>query len=229
MKKTNNEKLYDYLSYIDVKEEIKDFSLLKKSMSENIDKTFKVLLFIRDPEYGLGKRSIFRQCIKWIAKTKNKEWKEKLFQSFDDIIYKGRWDDLFILHGTSMEKKVFEYIKKSLNRSYGLESLYKWLPREKSSNKLFAIKLAKYLELSRKEYRKLLSSNTEVVENLICKDRWEDIDYRLVPSEALHKYRWAFMRMDRDRFLSFMLQNKNHKRFSSDYNYKNLVSNGKYS
>lgn len=222
-------KLFNYFQEIDKRETIEDFSVLKKSLFRNLDETFRILFWARDPEYGLGKRSIFRQCIRWIAKSKNKNWKAKLIQSFDKVRLYGRWDDFFCMMHTSLEKPALDFIKRYLQENPNDQNIFKWLPREKSSNKLFAIKLAKHLDMSRKEYRVYLADNTSVVENLMCKNKWGYIDYEVVPSEAIHKYRWAFMRNDKERFKEFIIQRKNHKRFSSDYNYENLVSNGKYS
>ena len=148
-------KLFDYLTKIDKKETIENYSILKKSLFKNIDETFIVLFYIRDPEYGLGKRNIFRQCIRWIAKSKNRAWKEKLYNSFDKIRRYGRWDDFFVFLNTGLETKAFMFIKEHLNENANDSNIFKWLPREKSANKLFAIKLAKHLGMSRKEYRRL--------------------------------------------------------------------------
>tara|TARA_B100001287_G_C22673378_1_gene526431 strand:- start:106 stop:846 length:741 start_codon:yes stop_codon:yes gene_type:complete len=228
---TMSNKLFNYLTEIDKKETISDFSILKKSLFRNLDETFIILFYARDPEYGLGKRNIFRQCIRWIAKSKNKAWKEKLYNSFDKIRLFGRWDDFFVLMNTGLETKALSFIKSYLKNNPDDNNICKWLPREKSSNKLFAIKLAKHLGMSRKAYRRFLADNTNVVESLICKKKWDQIDYERVPSQAIHKYRWAFMRNDKERFTKFINNKKHHKRYFDDYNYsyKNLVSNGKYS
>ena len=45
--------------------------------------------------------------------------------------------------------------------------------QEKSSNKKYAVKISKYMKLESKEYRKMLSKNTNVVENLMCEKTME--------------------------------------------------------
>ena len=54
--------------------------------------------------------------------------------------------------------------------------LYKWMPREKSINAV--IKISKYMKIESKEYRKLLTKNTNVVETLMCKNNWNNISYK---------------------------------------------------
>ena len=92
---------------------------------------------------------------------------------------------------------MLDYLEQYVYKNPFDKSFYKWMPREKSKNKKIAFKIAKHMKLPMKEYRKMLSGNTSVVENLMCEKKWNKIDYSKVPSNALNKYRWAFYRNDK--------------------------------
>ena len=80
-----------------------------------------------------------------------------------------------------------------------------------------------------KEYRKMLSSNTFVVESLMCKKEWNKIDYNKVPAEAMAKYRWAFYRNDKVRYHNFVTNSGLDCDSDDTMSYNELVRNDKYS
>ena len=122
----------------------------------------------------------------------------------------GRWDYVFEGIGTEIEENVYELIRaylmidiKNYNDNKPVSLLAKWLPSIKTHNKknYFAVKLAKKLNLTEKEYRKILSKlrdSLNIVEKHITNKEYEKIEYISVPSKAMVKYKNLF-------FLKFLV------------------------
>ena len=84
--------------------------------------------------------------------------------------------------------------------------LAKWLSRKKCiiRGKDFTKDLQKHLNLTPKEYRKLIVSNSNTLEQQMTKKEWSEINYSQVPSVASNKYRKAFYRNDEERYTKFI-------------------------
>ena len=121
----------------------------------------------------------------------------------------GRWDDLFILFGTNLEEKMYQLIKWQLALDMndclahkGISLLAKWLPSENAHSnetKKKAISIRKYLGLTSKQYRQMLSklrAHLNVLERLMSANRWDEIEFDKIPSKAGLIYRNAFARRD---------------------------------
>lgn len=78
--------------------------------------------------------------------------------------------------------------------------LAKWLDRKGPK----ANKIRKSLGLSPKDYRKLIVSISQTVEQLMCAKQFDDINYEHVPSVAMNKYRKAFYKNDSNRFKEYI-------------------------
>lgn len=80
--------------------------------------------------------------------------------------------------------------------------IYKWLPSENASSKKTkkaANKLREYLNLTHKQYRKLLGwgrKEENVLERLMSANEWDKIDFSKIPSKAGLIYKNAFARRD---------------------------------
>lgn len=227
--KTYPERLYDYLIELDKTDDMKYYSKLKYSMEDFPTHTLKVLFFIRDPRDGMGKRNIFRNCIRWIASSKNKKSIEALRKNLELIPHYGRWDDLICLFGTKLEIDALRLIGKTLRKGSDKGDIYKWMPREKSANYKAAHKIIKYLKVSKKDYRKMLSNNTNVVENMMCRNEWDKINYDEVPSGAFNKYKMAFYRNDTENYLDYFKPNYSNVIKPRAKSYEELMNQDKYS
>ena len=117
----------------------------------------------------------------------------------------GRWDDLYALCDTPLEKDAFAFIKRQLAIDVECITpslLGKWLKSENASSKetiYFANKTREYLGLSHKQYRKILSilrARINVLEVLMSANRWEEIKFDKIPSKAGLIYKNAFARRD---------------------------------
>lgn len=177
----------------------------------------KLLFYIRDVRGGLGEKNTFRVILKSLANTHPYLVKKNI----ELIPYYGRYDDLLMLLDTECKTEVIELIARQLMDDYGSSRpslLAKWLPSENASSnktKRMARKLASELHLSRKQYRKILSSlrsRINLVETLLTDKRYDEIEFDKLPSCAGFKYRKAFYEHEelKYRYKDF-LEDKNTK------------------
>jgi len=177
----------------------------KKAWFENKELALKYLFYARDAREGLGERRLFRTCVTEIID----ELDERVF---DWIVEFSRYDDLFVFFGTKLEKQMLEYVKtqlrkdaKNLVNKEPISLLAKWMPSintSSSETKRKARRIKSYLGMSEKDYRKMLSdlrNHLDVLERKCSSNKWEEIKYENVPSQANIKYMGAFLRHDEDR------------------------------
>jgi hypothetical protein len=165
-------------------------NLFQKALSEDPLMALKIMFWARDIRYGAGERNFFRVCLKYLEKY----YLGHLNKNIHLIPEYGRWDDLFHLN-----KDLFmPLIKEGLDNGNSL--LAKWLPRKGD----LANSIRKYLKLSPKEYRKLLVSLSNTVEQLMCSKEFDKINYEHVPSVAMNKYRKSFYKNDSSRYSQFI-------------------------
>ena len=193
---------------------------LVKSYSFDPLKTRKIIFWAGDIRQGAGERRFFKIALNWLSKNHP----EDIQNNLDLIPEFSRWDVIFDL---ALENQVlFSYILANLNpsaKNYGL--LCKWLPRKNySTDKKKSVrgnsttvtktkrslhgglagKLMKALNMTPKQYRKMLVEGTKVVEQQMCAKKWNEIDYSKVPSVAMHKYNKAWYRNDEERFKQYL-------------------------
>lgn len=168
------------------------------------------LFFARDVRGGMGERRLFRVCMKALA-IRNSALAESLVPLVP--IY-GRWDDLWDLMSMTdgVRNAVVSVVKQQLakdilaaKRNDSISLLAKWMPSVNTSSdktRGTARILAKSLDLTERQYRKILSklrSKLNVTETMMSAKQWEDIDYESVPSQANLLYKDAFLRHDAKR------------------------------
>lgn len=168
------------------------------------------LFFARDVRGGMGERRLFRVCMKALS-IRNSALVEFLVPLVP--IY-GRWDDLWdLMYMTDgVRNAVVSVVKQQLSkdilaakRNTSISLLAKWMPSVNTSSdktRKIARDLAKSLDLTERQYRKILSelrSKLNVTETMMSAKQWEDIDYEAVPSQANLLYKDAFLRHDEAR------------------------------
>jgi hypothetical protein len=169
------------------------------AFGESDELAMRSLFCLRDVRGGMGERRSFRLAARWLAQVHP----EYIKANIHNIPHYGRWDDvLYVCLGTPVEDDALTFIWEALTE--GDKLCAKWMPREGKSEHEIAVYLVEKFGLSRREYRKLLARNTEVVENLMCAGRWDRINFAHVPSQAFAKYRDAFARHQPDRFNAFL-------------------------
>ena len=191
--------------------------MFKNAYDENPEYALKCLFYIRDVRGGQGERRFFRVCMNWLAKTHPEAAKRNM----PFIAEFGRWDDMYCLMGTTLEKDMFALLKKQfvLDLSCGTPSLLaKWLPSCNASSKDTIAKGNKTREafgLTQKEYRKALSvlrKRINVLERLMSAGKWDEIEFDKIPSKAGLIYKNAFARRD--------IIKKKYEAFAKDTNTK---------
>lgn len=159
--------------------------LFTAALVEDKELALRITMWLRDVREGAGERQHFRNILKYLEVTDLLA----CIQLMNKTPELGRWDDLLVLE-TPMGKDHANHMI-----AYGLNELKsqlcaKWMPRKGGR----AEELRKFMNLSPKQYRKLLVSLTNVVETQMCAKDWDGINFSHVPSKAMATYRKAFER-----------------------------------
>ena len=181
--------------------------------AENADLATKMAFYGRDVRGGLGERAVGRLMLRELALL----YPEVVVANFKNIVKFGRYDDLFVFFDTSVETDMIEFIKKHLVLDYKCMKSYqqvsllaKWMPSINASSehtKALAHRFVKAFNTTPREYRKTLSAlrkYIDVTEVKMSANKWADIDYRAVPSNAMSNYGSAFARHDYVGFNRYM-------------------------
>lgn len=216
--------------------------LFKEAYEENPSLAMKCLFYLRDVRGGQGERRFFRVAFHWLCLAHP----AVALKNLNNVAEFGRWDDLiYAAEKTSCEDAAFTIIKQQfyLDLTSKTPSLLgKWLPSQNAHNeetKRLGYKIANYLHLTPREYRKSLSALREkikVLEKLMSTGRWDEIEFDKIPSRAGMIYRNAFARRDvlAEKYAAFAKdsttavnasvlypQEVAHKAFSCHLNYDN--------
>ncbi len=193
-----------------------------RAFAENREMAMRILFFARDVRGGLGERKTSRAILKWLADNEPAILKKNI----ELIPEYGRFDDLLSLIGSSCEEDALAFIKKQLQKDLeavdcGKENevslLGKWLPSVNASNsetKRTGRYIAKKLGITESKYRKilvLLRKKINIIENNL-REKDYTFDYSKQPSQAMFKYRKAFIRNDNERYTSFLNDVKSGKK-----------------
>lgn len=184
-----------------------------RAFIEDKDLTMKILFFARDIRGGLGERRFFRIAMQTVAGL-SPESVDKNLKLFSEY---GRYDDILAVYYSpeihdsviSIIKNQLEEDKNNMNEQKQVSLLAKWLPSVNASSietKNLARKIASDLGISEPEYRKTLSSlrkYIDILESRLCKKDYT-FDYSKQPSNAMLKYRKAFLRNDNERYTKFI-------------------------
>lgn len=175
----------------------------------------KLMFYARDIREGLGERRAFRIILKDMAERHP----EVVIKNMELIGFYGRYDDLYELVGTKVEKQMWQYMRKQLYDDYTnmkagkpVSLLAKWikLPDSKSkatsamgsktmngmgfrNNRIEGIKMVK-------ELRKYL----EIPEIAIAAKDYASINYSKIASQCMRHYKEAFKKHDAERFEEFI-------------------------
>lgn len=173
----------------------------------------KILFYFRDVRSGQGERRTFRALLNWLANRYSDIAKKNL----ENVPFFGRWDDLYSLIGTSLEKDVYtlfsdqlKFDMRNMKKGESISLLAKWLKSENTSSsesRRLGRKTREALELSPRKYRKILSAlrkYIDVLEVKMCSGNWSEINFEKVPSKASLNYRKAFGKHDQERYAAYL-------------------------
>lgn len=182
--------------------------------------TTRMLFYAGNVRGGLGERRTFRIGLNALAKYSPDYIKNNLGL----IPFFNRWDSIFALIGTPVEKDMWKLVWEQLKNDVEgathnkpISLLAKWLPSENTSSqetRQLARKVMTNLNVTPRTYRKTLSKlrkYIDVVERKMSGQEWDKIEYNNVPSYAMKNYSKAFTRHDNERFSTYIEGLKNGK------------------
>lgn len=218
--KTTDDALLDYFGTVGAlrtADKNRITSIFEASYQARPLETIKTTFYARDIRgdeevQGLGERRVFRILLKYCAL----HHPEAIRPNLDLIGVYGRYDDLYELIGTPLEKDMWTAMKKqfeedldNMAKGNAISLLAKWIktadassPKTKALGKLTAQKLG-YDVYNFKRIVRAMRKQIGVVEALMSTGRWDEIKYSEVPSRAMLIYRNAFKKHDEDRFSQF--------------------------
>lgn len=173
-------------------------NIFEKSFKEMPLETLKVLFYARDVREGMGERLSFRRILKHACR----KYPDIMLKNVEAVVEFGRYDDLLWMLDTPVEEHVLSYIDMQLSKDINdahPSLLAKWLPSENASSKLTKSQshvIRKYLGLSKREYRRMLSDlrrKINIVETHICAKEWDRIEFDKLPSYAMKRYKHVFL------------------------------------
>jgi hypothetical protein len=192
------------------------YKYLEKSCSEDLIDTFVIAFHVRDCRGGKGERDIGRIMLEYLLENYPVEF-QKILHLIPEY---GRYDDLLYFFPSSRHSSVKEssdmvrsarnlaiqFVGSTLNKDYELMNegkpislCSKWVESESSSeNKIYRSVdlICNEMNITKKEYRKKfispLRSYLNIVEKLMCQNKWKEIDFDSVPSCAIKRLKNAF-------------------------------------
>lgn len=194
-----------------------------KALQEEPIYALKWLLYLRDIRQGIGERDAFISLLKDLL-TKTDINSKDIIKGLQIAEY-GRWKDLIDLYinieqDTNISNDRKEDIEYSiviaiaqqlihdntaLSECKEISLLAKWMPAVKYNKKDYQIKtkLMKSLgfkdERDYKNFLRPLRQHLKLVEQYASANKWEEINYEAVPSQANLKYKNAFLKHDEER------------------------------
>jgi hypothetical protein len=182
----------------------KALDLFQKAFAEDRQLAVRVLFYLRDVRGGQGERTLFRNCLSWLGSTY-----PDVFEKLVDFVPEyGRWDDVFFDN-----VKCYDLIANQLKEDVKSEMpslLAKWLPTVNASSATTRAKarhFIKALGMGEIEYRTMirgLRKKIKTVEEKMSAQKWGEIDYSHVPSQASRIYKDAFKKHDEKRYGEFI-------------------------
>jgi hypothetical protein len=188
-------------------------NLFNSAWAEDRLLTLKAMFYFRDIRGGQGQRNAFRVQLRNLANI----YPDAVRCNLHLVPLYGRWDDLYAVFGTSVEKYAIGLFLSQLNsdleaiENNGQPSLLgKWLKSENTTSKKsrkLAHKTRTGFGMDSKTYRQTLSKlrrAARVVEVAMSAKVYDAIEYTKVPSQAMLRYRNAFQRNDGERFTQYI-------------------------
>lgn len=195
------------------REDIDIIQTWKAARRENEELADNLVLYARNVrDGGLGERRIGRLLLKELAKFNS----EKIKKNFQKIVDTGRWDDLFVFEGTSVETEMWQFVEtqfrtdvKNMRENKPITLLAKWMPSINTSSdetRKLANKFCKKFSVTPRTYRKTLSTMRkyiDVVEKKMSAGQWNEINFEGVPSVAMSRYISTFNKRVPERFQKY--------------------------
>lgn len=198
--------------------------LFEKALACDTARALKYVFYNGDVREGLGERRTFKILLKHLATTRP----ELLKKNIHLIPHYNRWDSIYALIDTPVERAMFEMVKEQIKSDLQAENpslCAKWLKSLNASSKVskalakrtaFALNLCEFtgdvdkksIYKNEERYRKVLSelrTKLKVVEKNMSSGDFSTINYSSVPSKAMSNYQNAFMKQDTERYTNYLV------------------------
>lgn len=213
---TTGEECLDFFSVVGAlrnTDETRIYRLFEEAYRLNPLTATKIIFYARDVRGGLGERETFRKLLNYAADRHP----ECIKPNIPFIGFYGRFDDLYSLVGTKLEDDMWAYMKslfaadlELMESGQSCSLLAKWIKTPDASSpktRALGILTAKKLGYSVYDFKRKLRAlrrYLDVVEIKMSGRRWTEIDYSIVPSNAMMKHRQAFWKHDEEGMRKFL-------------------------
>ncbi len=169
-----------------------DYSeLFWEAYKEDAQLALRILFWSRDCRGGAGARRTFQEVIKVLSGSPEFSKVLKYIPEF------GYWKDLFKLSPT---KEIADFIIATLKNENDHSLCAKYCPRKG----LWFGYLRNLMHMSARDFRHYIVYKTQVVEQLMCANKWSEIEYSSVPSLAGLRYSKLFLKHDPERYKTYI-------------------------
>ena len=170
--------------------------LMAACWSESPTRTLQLVAYTRDIRHGVGERRLFYYMAAWLIVHAPKAYLANL----PLFLEQGCYRDLLLLTSIHPALKVrttaeLSLLVTALKEHTGLAA--KWAPSEGGRFDVYAKACARALGMSARDYRKFLTAERarlHVLETYLCAQAYADINFQHIPSQAMLKYKDAFLR-----------------------------------
>lgn len=154
----------------------------------------KILFWARDARGGAGEKRFFQVIMRSILIS----FPDLYEQIAIHIPVFGYWKDIFIIERPSDD--TLNWLDHQLKENENANLLAKWFPRKGE----WFVAMHKYLKVSAGAFRRRLTAMSNTVEQKMCANEWETIQYSQVPSVAGKIHSKSFHKHDGIRYGSYI-------------------------
>jgi len=165
-----------------------------KAYREDKLTALKILFWARDARGGAGEKRFFQVIMRSLLVSDPEVYEQVAIH----IPMFGYWKDIFIIERPSDD--TLNWLSIQLKENANANLLAKWFPRKGE----WFVGMHKYMGISAGSFRRMLTSMSNTVEQKMCANEWETIQYSTVPSVAGKRYVQAFHKHDGIRYASYI-------------------------
>ena len=191
---TNSTSLNKCLDFFSIagnpRENVESF---EAAFGEDPQLAMRILFWSRDCRGGAGARKNFITIMRKLQIERPTVF-SKVFKFIPEF---GYWKDVYHLEPTS---EIIKFISDILLNEEDHSLCAKYCPRKG----VWFYLLRKTLKMTPSEFRHFIVSKTQVVENLMCANKWNSIKYEEVPSVAGLRYKNTFIKHDSIRYNQYI-------------------------
>jgi hypothetical protein len=156
--------------------------------------TIKILFWARDARGGAGEKRFFQVVMRHLMTLDGEVYDQIAIH----IPTFGYWKDIFIIERPSED--TLNWLHHQLKENANSNLLAKWFPRKGE----WFVAMHKYLGMNAGAFRRMLVNMSNTVEQMMCANMWETIQYSKVPSVAGKIYSKSFSKHDGIRYNSYI-------------------------